>query len=205
MKEKRRCKFWNAGYCKLKKACPFLHPENICSEIKCVDKTCKKRHPRTCKNWKKGSCQFCNLCEFSHEEKVNVDSDNEIKQDDTNIDKHEDSDYIDYDNLDSDDDKNIEKVKTTFSCDQCDYISHVKSSLSRHVNTAHDNSCDQCDFKTTNKMHLKMHKKTCHEKNLNTKARDTKKRKLTDEISQRSSGKKKKNNVISKKVKNVKC
>ena len=74
LKEKRRCKFWNAGYCKLKKSCPFLHPEIICKESKCVDKFCKKRHPRACKNWKKGSCKFSEICEFIHEENVTVDS-----------------------------------------------------------------------------------------------------------------------------------
>ena len=83
------------------------------------------------------------------------------------------------------------KVETTSSCDQCDYTSHVKSSLTRHVKTSHNNSCDQCDFVTTNKMHLKMHIKACHKKTLNNTANDTKKRKPTDEISSSSSGKNK--------------
>ena len=70
LKDERRCKFWNAGYCKLNKTCPFSHPVIICSESKCTDKTCKKRHPRTCKNWEKGFCKFSDLCEFTHEEKI---------------------------------------------------------------------------------------------------------------------------------------
>ena len=43
LKVERRCKFWNAGYCKHKKACPFLHPDNIFIESKCADKICKKK------------------------------------------------------------------------------------------------------------------------------------------------------------------
>ena len=66
------------------------------------------------------------------------------------------------------------------------------------MKSEHNNTCDKCDFSTSNKMHLKMHIKACHKKN------DTnKKRKLTDEIV--SSTKKTKNNVVSKKVKRIKC
>ena len=217
LKVERKCKFWNAGYCKHKKACPFLHPENICIESKCADKICKKRHPRTCRNWKKGLCRFSDLCEFLHEEKeemVSVNSEenkNTIKQDDTMIEKLNDSsDYIDYDNLDSDDDEiveNTKNVKTKFSCDQCEDTFHVKSGLTRHLKTVHVNACDQCDFVTTNTMHLKMHVKACHKKNLQNKVNETKKRKSTDEITSSSSGKKKKIVLFQKKLKwlNVEC
>ena len=112
-------------------------------------------------------------------------------------------DYIDYDNLDSDDDEMVDEA--TFSCDQCEYSSRTKSSLTRHVKTTHDNACEECDFMTTNRMHLKMHVKACHKKNVHIKANDTKKRKPTDEIASSSSGKKKKTNVISKKVGKGKC
>ena len=208
LKDKRRCKFWNAGYCKLRNFCTFLHPEIICKETKCVDKFCKKRHPRTCKNWKKGSCKFSDFCEFIHEERVDFELNKNLPEKETNQDDriteklNEDSEFIDYDNIDSDDDEindNMNSVKPTFSCDRCDYTSHVKSTFTRHVKTSHENACNECDFETTNKMHLKMHVKACHKKNLH----NTKKRKSTDEISSSSSKKNKKNNVISKKVKKV--
>ena len=64
-------------------------------------------------------------------------------------------------------------------------------------------SCDKCDFETSNKMHLKMHVKSCHKKNVIMKAIEPKKRKSTDDIP--TSRKKTKNNVVSKKVKRVKC
>ena len=54
----RKCKFWNSGYCKFKKDCQFLHPEVICSEAICLEKSCKKRHPKPCKKFAIGSCKF---------------------------------------------------------------------------------------------------------------------------------------------------
>ena len=48
--DERRCKFWNAGYCKFKKDCQFSHPVVICSVVACLDKSCRKRHPKPCKN-----------------------------------------------------------------------------------------------------------------------------------------------------------
>ena len=172
-----------------------------------------KRHIRDCTNFTKGSCKFQNSCAYKHDSnKIIKESENETISEKLN----DDSDYIDYDNLNSDDDEideNTKNVETTFSCDQCDYTSNVKSSLTKHVKTSHENSCEQCDFTTTNKMHLNMHVRACHKKNLHTKANITKnlhnktnitqKRKSTDEIVSSSSGKRKKRNVISKKVKRV--
>lgn len=68
----------------------------------------------------------------------------------------------------------------------------------KHIKSDHNNACDKCDFKTSNKMHLKMHIKSCHSKN-----ETNKKRKSTEDIV--SIRKKTKNNVVSKKVKKVKC
>ena len=117
-------------------------------------------------------------------------STNEQKEDVTNLDKlnADDSDYIDYDNLDSDDeiDQNIKKFETILTCDKCDYTSHVKNSLTRHVKTSHNNACDKCDFATSNQMHLTLHTKACHKEN------DTKKRKSIDESTSSSNGKNKK-------------
>ena len=104
-----------------------------------------------------------------------------------NISENNDSiveDFVDYDNLDSNDDndennqnKDVTKKAMSFSCDECQYTSHGKSSLMKHVKTFHnkeefklvnrkretDNlasrkkteedkfSCDECQFKTNNK------------------------------------------------------
>ena len=52
-------------------------------------------------------------------------------------------------------------------------------------------------------MHLKLHVKACHKKNEQNKLDETKKRKSTEDIP--SIRKKTKTNVVSKKVKRVKC
>ena len=83
IKHERKCKFWNAGFCKFKEACPFQHPVEICNEDKCEYKTCIKRHPKICKQWTKGSCKFQDLCEFRHEPKRTVDCDK--NKDDSHI------------------------------------------------------------------------------------------------------------------------
>ena len=40
--ERKRCKWWNRGYCKFKQSCPYLHPKEICITEECLDKGCKK-------------------------------------------------------------------------------------------------------------------------------------------------------------------
>ena len=57
----------NSGYCKFKKDCQFQHPEVICSEDICLDKSCNKRHPKHYKKFAIGSCKFNDLCEFAHD------------------------------------------------------------------------------------------------------------------------------------------
>ena len=43
--DKKRCKWWNRGFCKFKGDCPNLHPQEICTEGQCQNKECDKRHP----------------------------------------------------------------------------------------------------------------------------------------------------------------
>ena len=71
-KIQRKCKFYNAGYCKYKhKRCRFLHPENICKaylkDLNCETKNCVDRHPRMCK-WlrSKYGCRRGEECEYLH-------------------------------------------------------------------------------------------------------------------------------------------
>ena len=196
-----RCKWWNRGFCKYKKDCPDLHPQEICSEGQCESKECEKRHPNTCKNWKKGFCKFLEQCEFSHpilETQVKVDSE-QIMGEAIVIDDN----YVDYDNLDSDDDDTDDNREIKFNCDQCEYTCKMESNLTKHVKSDHNHSCEQCKFKTSNSMHLKMHVKSCHKKNELNEVNLTKKRKSTEVIP--LSRKKTKNNVVSKKVKKGKC
>ena len=189
IKLERKCKFWNAGFCKFKEACPFQHPVEICNEDKCEYKTCIKRHPQICKQWTKGSCKFQDLCEFRHED------DSEQNLNDA---------FVDYDNIDSDDDsdqfdKNNEKHKPE-SCDKCDFVTTNKIHLKMHEKSCHkkvetiiesdvkneesskhisdnfvdyDNldsdddhifSCDICNYTSNAKSSLTKHVKNVHKK-----------------------------------------
>ena len=200
----RRCKFWNAGYCKYQKDCHMRHPEDICKKENCNDKTCNDRHPRPCKHWKTGSCKFGLSCEFTHNKNIEME---QKKAEEYNCDNekegniNKDNIYIDYDNIDSEDDS-YDDTENKFKCQQCEFRTNMKSNVTKHVKSEHSISCDKCDFKTSNKMHLNMHVKACHKKIELNKVNEQKKRKLTDDIP--SSRKKTKNNVVSKKVR-VKC
>ena len=69
IRERKKCKFFNRGYCRYKSECKFAHPGEICKiyleEKKCNDKTCADRHPKVCKWWLEGKCRR-NDCEYLH-------------------------------------------------------------------------------------------------------------------------------------------
>ena len=50
---KKKCRYFNRGYCRYKSKCRYVHPERICTEHdrnkKCDIKECADRHPKTCK------------------------------------------------------------------------------------------------------------------------------------------------------------
>lgn len=76
MKEKesldrvRKCSYYNKGFCKLQKECPFYHPETLCSQFEsegiCLKTICRDRHQRPCRYWRRGECFRGETCEFSH-------------------------------------------------------------------------------------------------------------------------------------------
>ena len=69
--EKRKCNFYNVGYCKnFDKGCKYLHPEESCIFENCNYKDCPKRHQKDCKFFKsKKSCRHGSDCHFKHEKK----------------------------------------------------------------------------------------------------------------------------------------
>ena len=69
--EKRKCNFYNVGYCKnADKGCKFFHPEESCTTHKCDYKKCPKRHPKDCKFFKtRKCCKHGSKCKFKHENK----------------------------------------------------------------------------------------------------------------------------------------
>ena len=66
----KKCSYYNKGYCKLQKECPFYHPETLCSQFEsegiCAKTICRDRHQRPCRYWRKGECFRGETCEFSH-------------------------------------------------------------------------------------------------------------------------------------------
>ena len=64
---KRKCYYYNSGYCKFsrrEKGCKFFHPEENCKLSKCKDKLCPNRHPKTCKFGEE--CRYQTKCSYSH-------------------------------------------------------------------------------------------------------------------------------------------
>ena len=37
VQNKRRCHYWNDGYCRSKSSCLYLHPKTLCEDEKCVE------------------------------------------------------------------------------------------------------------------------------------------------------------------------
>ena len=63
---KKVCPYFRVGYCKYKKHCKHFHPSENCSERKCRDKNCNKRHRKLCRFGR--ICIRIESCEFLHEE-----------------------------------------------------------------------------------------------------------------------------------------
>ena len=63
---KRKCPYFDRGYCQYKEECNKIHPEEVCSDKNCDEKVCNKRQPNFCKFGFR--CKFfkTNICLFSH-------------------------------------------------------------------------------------------------------------------------------------------
>ena len=82
IKKRKRCRYYNRGFCKYKNKCRFAHPTKICTIYEetgnCGDQECDKRHPKQCK-WLQsiGGCQRGEQeCEYLH----NADAKFEVKK-----------------------------------------------------------------------------------------------------------------------------
>ena len=66
----RKCKYWNQGYCKERRKCPWLHPKDDCQQYlkdgRCRDKDCSNRHRRVCKYWLDEGCTRKKDCQYLH-------------------------------------------------------------------------------------------------------------------------------------------
>ena len=70
-KKRKRCRYFNRGFCKYLNKCRFVHPLDICGDYlrddKCERRECCDRHPKRCKwdNSDKG-CRRGNECLYLH-------------------------------------------------------------------------------------------------------------------------------------------
>ena len=68
---KKKCRYFNRGFCKYATKCRFVHSKHICKEHsknrKCENEECQDRHPKSCK-WleSKVGCKR-NDCEYLHD------------------------------------------------------------------------------------------------------------------------------------------
>ena len=68
---KKKCRYYNRGYCKYKFKCRYSHPEKVCEEylksMKCENTECGDRHPKVCK-WMDTNigCKRQSECDYLH-------------------------------------------------------------------------------------------------------------------------------------------
>ena len=96
---KRKCRYFNRGYCKYGMNCRFYHSQVICKEYAaeggCQTIGCSKRHPRQCRYWTENpeGCRRSDTCQYLHvkiESLSNNESDNtdildEVGEDDESV------------------------------------------------------------------------------------------------------------------------
>ena len=77
------CKYFNKGFCKRNKSCPFRHKSiNICEDhvngMKCLDKACERRHPKKCRYFLRGTCWRRESCVYLHKHNETSMNDDEM-------------------------------------------------------------------------------------------------------------------------------
>ena len=88
VKETRRCKWWNRGFCRDRKGCSFNHPKEDCPDHirdKCINKGCiNRRHRKQCRyvDTEEGCHRGLN-CEYLHPAKEVVNEVSEVKEKET--------------------------------------------------------------------------------------------------------------------------
>ena len=62
-----KCYHNDCGFCKFGQRCRFHHPDQVCRERACQNKSCQRRHPKPCRNFfLRKYCRFGNDCKFGH-------------------------------------------------------------------------------------------------------------------------------------------
>ena len=104
--KRKRCRYFNRGFCKYKNKCRFVHPNKICNiylkNQTCNEKSCSDRHPKLCK-WIKsfGGCKRTE-CDYLH-------------------------------NCDQEQNMTNNEAADNFKCEGCKYTWEEKSCVVEHV------------------------------------------------------------------------
>ena len=65
--DKKKCLHHDRGYCRKQNKCNLIHYGEICEEVECDGRYCKKRHPRECEYYFKNRyCKFGTFCKYRH-------------------------------------------------------------------------------------------------------------------------------------------
>ena len=73
-KEKRKCRYFNRGFCKYGDKCNYYHASVTCQEYIekgiCTKTLCSERHPKTCKHWARDpqGCRRHESCQYLHKD-----------------------------------------------------------------------------------------------------------------------------------------
>ena len=72
--KKRKCDYYDRGYCKYGDKCDNEHPDKICLNPNCFDEKCPSRHPNPCKYGPRCHYNRKKSCFYSHITNVNPDN-----------------------------------------------------------------------------------------------------------------------------------
>ena len=65
--EKKKCFYFDNGFCRYFKSCKYIHPKENCSDTECIRKYCEMRHPKACRHYQtRYGCKFKDKCLFKH-------------------------------------------------------------------------------------------------------------------------------------------
>ena len=101
VKNEKRCKYQNRGFCKEGSSCVFVHYNEVCSEHKSSgscpqERICPFRHPNRCNYWSNGFCWRGPDCVYLH---------NPEDKDSAEIHEHENEQEEMYDVIDEDEEE----------------------------------------------------------------------------------------------------
>ena len=76
-KDRKRCKWWNHGYCREKNSCSYSHPTGDCADHlqgRCTRRCCTTlRHRKVCKYFSsEAGCLRGDTCEYLHPQEVEI-------------------------------------------------------------------------------------------------------------------------------------